>query len=81
MPFTLVVGTTTTGIHGWLRNGFQIVGTLPGAFHHKQLGDVDALERIQSLVERLTPPRGIALAPWISCLRARTKLSPIGSRS
>jgi len=39
----------------WQRNGFQVVGTLPGAFRHKQLGYVDALVMIQGLVEGPTP--------------------------
>ncbi|MFM8525536.1 MAG: N-acetyltransferase family protein [Cyanobacteriota bacterium] len=55
MQFNLVVSTNTAGIGCWQRNGFQVVGTLPGAFHHKQLGDVDALVMVQSLVGE--PPR------------------------
>jgi len=54
MRFNLVVSTNTAGLRGWQRNGFQVVGTLPGAFHHRQRGDVDALVRIQSLIEE--PP-------------------------
>jgi len=44
-----------TSSHCWQRNGFQVVGTLPGAFHHKQLGYVDALVMIQALVEDPIP--------------------------
>ncbi|MCP9815446.1 GNAT family N-acetyltransferase [Synechococcus sp. GreenBA-s] len=55
MQFNLVVGTNTAGIRCWQRNGFQVVGTLPGAFRHKQLGYVDALVMVQSLVEGPTP--------------------------
>ena len=51
MQFNLVVSTNTAGIRCWQRNGFQVVGTLPGAFHHRQLGYVDALVMIQSLME------------------------------
>ena len=51
MQFNLVVSTNTSGIRCWQRNGFQVVGTLPGAFHHRQLGYVDALVMIQSLME------------------------------
>ena len=51
MQFNLVVSTNTAGIRCWQRNGFQVVGTLPGAFRHKQLGDVDALVMFQGLVE------------------------------
>jgi hypothetical protein len=50
-----VVSTNTAGIRCWQRNGFQIVGTLPGAFRHRQLVDVDALVMIQSLLEESTP--------------------------
>ena len=55
MQFNLVVSTNTAGIRCWQRNGFQEVGTLPGAFRHKQLGYVDALVMIQGLVEGPTP--------------------------
>ena len=51
MQFNLVVSSNTAGIRCWQRNGFQVVGTLPGAFHHQQLGYVDALVMIQSLME------------------------------
>jgi predicted N-acetyltransferase YhbS len=37
------------------RLGFRVVGTLPGAFRHKQLGFVDALVMVQALVEGPTP--------------------------
>jgi L-amino acid N-acyltransferase YncA len=55
MQFKLVVSTNTAGIRCWQRNGFQVVGTLPGAFRHKRLGYVDALVMIQALVEGLMP--------------------------
>jgi L-amino acid N-acyltransferase YncA len=55
MQFNLVVSTITAGIRCWQRNGFQPVGTLPGAFRHKQLGYVDALVMVQGLVEGPTP--------------------------
>jgi len=51
MQFNLVVSTNTAGLRCWQRNGFQIVGTLPGGFRHRQLSYVDALVMIQSLVE------------------------------
>ena len=51
MQFNLVVSTNTAGIRCWQRNGFQVVGTLPGAFRHRQLGYVDALVMVQALVE------------------------------
>ena len=55
MQFNLVVSTNSAGIRCWQRNGFQVVGTLPGAFRHKQLGFVDALVMVQALVEGPTP--------------------------
>ncbi|TVS06929.1 MAG: GNAT family N-acetyltransferase [Cyanobium sp. PLM2.Bin73] len=51
MQFNLVVSTNTAGIRCWQQNGFQVVGTLPGAFRHERLGYVDALVMVQSLVE------------------------------
>jgi len=51
MQFNLVVGTNRAGIRCWQRNGFAIVGTLPGAFRHGQLGFVDAHVMVQSLLE------------------------------
>ncbi|WP_315855515.1 MULTISPECIES: GNAT family N-acetyltransferase [unclassified Synechococcus] len=42
MQFNLVVSTNDAGLHCWRANGFQIVGTLPGAFRHRCFGDVDA---------------------------------------
>ena len=51
MQFNLVVSTNTAGIRCWQRNGFEVVGTLPGAFRHRQLGFVDALVMVKELVE------------------------------
>ena len=51
MQFNLVVCTNTAGLRCWERNGFQVVGTLPGAFRHQRLGYVDALVMVQRLVE------------------------------
>ena len=51
MQFNLVVSTNAAAIHCWQSNGFQVVGTLPGAFRQRQLGYVDALVMIQALVE------------------------------
>jgi len=51
MQFNLVVSTNTAGIRCWQQNGFQVVGSLPGAFRHQRLGFVDALVMVQQLVE------------------------------
>ena len=55
MQFNLVVSTNTAGLRCWQRNGFQVAGTLPGAFRHRQLGYVDAVVMVQGLVEEPKP--------------------------
>jgi ribosomal protein S18 acetylase RimI-like enzyme len=45
----------TAGIRCWQRNGFRVVGTLPGAFRHRQLGYVDALVMVQTLAAGAKP--------------------------
>jgi L-amino acid N-acyltransferase YncA len=55
MQFSLVVSTNTDGIRCWQRSDFQIVGTLPGAFRHRQQGFVDALVMFHSLLEMPNP--------------------------
>ena len=55
MQFNLVVSTNTAGIRCWQRNGFQKVGTLPGAFRHRLLDNVDALVMVRGLVEETKP--------------------------
>ena len=42
MQFNFVVSTNTAAVELWKKLGFQIVGTLPKAFRHAVLGDVDA---------------------------------------
>ena len=49
MQFNLVVSTNTAAIHLWQKSGFHIIGTLPKAFKHQQLGYVDAYIMYQSL--------------------------------
>jgi L-amino acid N-acyltransferase YncA len=51
MQLNLVVSSNTAGIRCWQSNGFEVVGTLPGAFRHWRLGYVDALVMVQNLVE------------------------------
>jgi ribosomal protein S18 acetylase RimI-like enzyme len=43
MQFNCVVSTNTRAVQTWQDNGFDVVGTLPEAFHHPSLGYVDAL--------------------------------------
>ena len=42
MQFNFVVSTNTRAVALWQRLGFRIVGTLPKAFRHQELGLVDA---------------------------------------
>jgi ribosomal protein S18 acetylase RimI-like enzyme len=50
MQFNLVVATNTRAVRLWERLGFSTVGRLPGAFHHRRLGYVDALVMFKQLV-------------------------------
>ena len=49
MQFNFVVSTNVRAIRVWERHGFSVVGRLPGAFNHLQLGYVDALVMFKSL--------------------------------
>jgi len=42
MQFNIVVSTNEAAVRLWKKLGFAIVGTLPQAFRHRQLGYVDA---------------------------------------
>jgi L-amino acid N-acyltransferase YncA len=42
MQFNFVVSTNETAVALWKKLGFAIVGTLPKAFRHRELGYVDA---------------------------------------
>lgn len=42
MQFNFVVATNEAAVSLWRKLGFSIVGTLPRAFAHKELGHVDA---------------------------------------
>ena len=50
MQFNHVVSTNTGAVALWQKHGFDIVGTLPGAFQHPSLGYVDAYVMFQTLV-------------------------------
>lgn len=43
MQFNIVISTNEVAIRLWQKFGFEIVGRLPGAFHHPTQGYVDAL--------------------------------------
>ncbi len=50
MQFNFVVSTNESALHLWKELGFEIVGTLPGAFRHPQKGYVDVYVMYRSLV-------------------------------
>lgn len=56
MQFNLVVASNEGAVRLWLKLGFAVVGRLPGAFAHRQLGDVDALVMFKTLTS--DPPAG-----------------------
>jgi ribosomal protein S18 acetylase RimI-like enzyme len=49
MQFNLVVASNLAAIALWRSLGFAVVGRLPGAFHRRGEGDVDALVMYRSL--------------------------------
>lgn len=51
MQFNLVVSTNERAVRLWQEMGFEIAGTLPGAFAHPRFGDVDAYVMWRSLME------------------------------
>ena len=51
MQFNFVVSTNESAVRLWQRLGFEIVGTLPGAFRHSTQGFVDAYVMFRSLTE------------------------------
>lgn len=51
MQFNLVVSTNEVALSLWRKMGFAIVGTLPEAFHHQDLGYVDAYVMYRPLID------------------------------
>jgi L-amino acid N-acyltransferase YncA len=49
MQYNFVVSTNERAVQLWQSFGFEIVGTLPRAFAHPTLGDVDALVMFKTL--------------------------------
>jgi GNAT superfamily N-acetyltransferase len=41
IQFNIVVSTNVSAVHLWKKCGFEIIGTTPGGFRHKELGLVD----------------------------------------
>lgn len=50
MQYNLVVATNTVSVRLWQKHGLDIVGTLPGAFRHPNLGFVDAFVMYKEFV-------------------------------
>lgn len=53
MQFNLVVSTNLSAIKLWKSLGFEIIGTSPKAFNHKELGMVDAYIMCRSLTNTI----------------------------
>ncbi len=49
MQYNFVVSTNVRAVRLWQSFGFEIVGTLPGAFSHPNLGYVDAFVMFKTL--------------------------------
>lgn len=49
MQFNFVIASNARAVRLWRSCGFEIVGTLPGAFQHPQLAMVDAYVMMRSL--------------------------------
>jgi ribosomal protein S18 acetylase RimI-like enzyme len=49
MQFNFVVSANESAIRLWKQLGFEIVGTLPGAFRHPEKGYVDVFVMYHSL--------------------------------
>ena len=49
MQYNLVVSTNKVAVRLWKRHGFEVIGTLPKAFRHPQLGFVDAFVMYKQL--------------------------------
>ena len=49
MQFNFVIASNERAVGLWKRLGFAVVGTLPGAFRHPRLGQVDAYVMYRSL--------------------------------
>ena len=50
MQFNYVISTNTPAIRLWQELGFEIVGTLPGAFRHPEKGFVDVYVMYRALL-------------------------------
>lgn len=49
VQFNFVVSTNAAAVRAWDRCGFAVVGRLPGAYRHRELGPVDVLVMFRAL--------------------------------
>jgi ribosomal protein S18 acetylase RimI-like enzyme len=49
MQFNFVIESNAAALRVWQKHGFAVVGRLPLAFRHKELGFVDALVMYRTL--------------------------------
>lgn len=64
MQFNAVVSTNTRAVALWQAMGFDIIGTSPGAYHHRTLGYVDLYIMFRDLTDSaLAKPAQITSGP------------------
>jgi ribosomal protein S18 acetylase RimI-like enzyme len=51
MQYNLVVSSNESAVRLWKKHGFEVVGTVPEAFHHHRLGYVDAYVMYKKLTD------------------------------
>ncbi|NEQ98273.1 MAG: GNAT family N-acetyltransferase [Cyanothece sp. SIO2G6] len=51
MQFNCIVSTNETAVRLWQKLGFSIIGTLPGAYRHRQHGFVDTFVMYKQLID------------------------------
>jgi len=49
MQFNFVVASNVAAVRAWEKCGFAVVGRVPGAFRHRELGPVDVLVMFRAL--------------------------------
>ncbi len=55
MQYNLVVSTNSGAVRLWKKLGFDVIGTIPEAFHHPTQGYVDAFVMYKRLIEENLP--------------------------
>ena len=51
MQYNLVVSSNEGAVRLWQKLGFEVIGTVPEAFHHHRLGYVDAYVMYKKLID------------------------------